>query len=142
MNDPAPAPRLAVDASVVVTLLLDPGPAGDAVAARLRECDLHAPELMCFEAANVIRRRWSAGLVTLGAAERALDGLRALPVSLWPYEPIASLMWTRRGALSAYDAAYVAVADLLDCPLLTADAKLAAAPGLDIALELAQNPAP
>jgi len=119
-----------------VTLLLDPGASGDAAAARMHQLDLHAPTLMPFEVANVIRRRWSAGLVTLGAAEQALDDLRALPVSLWAFEPLSAVMWTRRGALSAYDASYVAVAALLDCPLLTADAKLANAPGLDVELEL------
>ena len=129
-------PRLAVDASAVVALLIDPGATGDAAVAQMYQADLHAPALMPFEVANVIRRRWSAGLLTPGAAEQALDDLHALPVSLWAFEHLCAEMWTRRGALSAYDASYAAVAALLGCRLLTADAKLAHAPGLDVEIQL------
>ncbi|MDR1712121.1 MAG: type II toxin-antitoxin system VapC family toxin [Propionibacteriaceae bacterium] len=77
-----------------------------------------------YEVANVVRRRWAAQLLTQGQAELALDSFAQLEIDLWPQSLLAEQVWALRGQLGAYDAAYVALAGLLDAPLLTADAKL------------------
>ena len=130
-----PAP-LVVDASTVVTLLIDPGPAGDAVAARMRHATLLAPELMPFEVANVLRRRRNAGLLSAAEADLAHAELVDLPIDLWPWQAIAARAWELGANLSSYDAAYVALAEQTDAPLLTRDARLASAPGIRARVEL------
>jgi predicted nucleic acid-binding protein len=114
-----------VDASTILMVLLSDE--GDAAADRMAQGQLAAPHLLGFEVANVIRRRWSSQLLSQGQAELALDGFAKLEIDFWPHALLAQQMWQLRGQLSAYDAAYVALAKLLGAPLLTADARLAKA---------------
>ena len=127
---------LVVDASAIVTLLIDPGSAGDAVAARMRHATLLAPALMPFEVANVVRRRRNAGLLSTAEADLAHAELVELPVELWPWQATALRAWELGANLSSYDAAYVALAEQTDAPLLTRDARLASAPGIRARVEL------
>ena len=60
----------------------------------------------------------------------AQHDLLRLPLELWPYEPVAERVWDLRHNLSTYDGWYVALAELLEAPLATADLRLARAPGL------------
>ena len=78
-----------VDASVIVSLLIDPGPAGASIASRLGSATLIAPALLPFEVANVLRRRRNAGLLSPGEAALAHDDLLTLPIELWPWETLA-----------------------------------------------------
>jgi predicted nucleic acid-binding protein len=130
-----PAP-LVVDASAIVTLLIDPGSAGDAVAARMRHATLLAPALMPFEVANVVRRRRNAGMLSTAEADLAHAELVELPVELWPWQATALRAWELGADLSSYDAAYIALAEETDAPLLTRDARLASAPGVRARIEL------
>lgn len=130
-----PAP-LVVDASAIVTLLIDPGPAGDAVAARMRHGTLLAPALMPFEVANVVRRRRNAGLLSTAEADLAHAELVELPVEFWPWQATALRAWELGANLSSYDAAYIALAEETDAPLLTRDARLASVPGVRARIEL------
>ena len=130
-----PAP-LVVDASAIVTLLIDPGSAGDAVAARMRHATLLAPALMPFEVANVVRRRRNAGLLSTAEADLAHAELVELPVELWPWQATALRAWELGADLSTYDAAYIALAEETDAPLLTRDARLASASGVRARIEL------
>ena len=61
---------------------------------------------------------------------QAHGDLLDLPIELWPYEPLAQRAWELRGNASVDDASYVALAELVDAPLVTLDAKLAGAPGI------------
>ena len=83
---------------------------------------------MPFEVANVLRRAELAGDVSAETAALAHDDLRQLQVRLVGYEPLADRVWELRERVSAYDASYVALAELLDVPLATLDAKLSRAP--------------
>jgi len=130
-----PAP-LVVDASAIVTLLIDPGSAGDAVAARMRHATLLAPALMPFEVANVVRRRRHAGMLSTAEADLAHAELVELPVELWPWQATALRAWELGANLSTYDAAYIALAEETDAPLLTRDARLASASGVRARIEL------
>ena len=115
-----------VDASALVALLLDNGFAGEWVAEQLRGRAIAAPHLVTFETANIIRRHLAAKLVTPDAARNANRFLRDLQIELWPYEPLAERSWELRSNLTTYDAAYVALAELLSAPVITLDKRLAA----------------
>lgn len=125
----ATPPRLVIDASALVGLLLDPGERGAHVADLVSGAQLHAPALLPFEVANVLRRLHLAGKLTAAEASVAHDDAARLPVELWPYEVVGPRVWELRGSLTAYDGAYVALAERLGARLLTADRRLAAAPG-------------
>ena len=121
---------LVVDASAAVALLLDAGHTGDWVAAQVADRHLAAPELVMYEAANVLRRRAAAGAVSPAEATLAHEDLRALALELWPYAVVAERVWQLRDNVTVYDAAYVAVAEMLEADLVTLDVRLARAPGL------------
>jgi predicted nucleic acid-binding protein len=119
---------LVVDASAVVAALVDTGPAGT-WAEGLLTSTLVAPELLHAEVANVLRRAAGDGEITDDVASLAHADLVDLRIELVPYEPVAARVWELRHNLTAYDAWYVAVAELIDAPLATLDERLAAAPG-------------
>jgi predicted nucleic acid-binding protein len=119
---------LVVDASAVVAALVDTGPSGT-WAEGLLTPTLVAPQLLHAEVANVLRRAAGAGDITDDVASLAHADLVDLRVELVPYEPVAARVWELRHNLTAYDAWYVAVAELIDAPLATLDERQAAAPG-------------
>jgi predicted nucleic acid-binding protein len=125
-----------VDASAVVVLLIDPGDAGERVARRLAGRTVAAPDLLPHEVTNVLRRLRNAGRLSEAESRLALDGLHALSVELWPQAILAERVWLLGANLSAYDAAYVALAEQLDAVLLTADARITRAPGVRCAVEV------
>ena len=119
-----------VDASVVIEVLLGT-PAGRAVEGRLfdRRAELHAPHLLDVEVAQVLRRYGASGDLTPGRAAEAIADLADLPITRHEHVLLLPRIWQLRHNLTAYDAAYVALADALDATLLTRDAKLARAGG-------------
>jgi predicted nucleic acid-binding protein len=120
---------LVVDASVLAVALADDGRDGDKARARLRGEHLAAPELIDLEVASVLRRQFAAGHLDTRRAELALADLVDLPLRRAPHRPLLERCWELRGNLTVYDAAYVALAEALDCDLLTGDARVAKAPG-------------
>jgi predicted nucleic acid-binding protein len=129
---------LVVDASVLVVALADDGVDGDGARARLRGEELAAPELLDLEVTSVLRKQRSAGLIDDRRALLALTDLRALPIHRAPHLPLLSRCWELRENLTIYDAAYVALAELLQADLLTGDSRLAAAPGPRCGIEVLQ----
>jgi predicted nucleic acid-binding protein len=127
---------LVVDASVLVVALGDDGADGDRARARLRDEELVAPELIDLEVISVLRRQLSAGTLDVRRAQFAVDDLRDLPMQRAPHRPLLSRCWELRSNLTAYDAAYVALAEALDTVVLTADVHLANAPGVMCPIEL------
>jgi predicted nucleic acid-binding protein len=121
--------RVVCDASAVVAVLLDDGTDGRWATEALRGRSLAAPALLPCETANIIRRQELAGLVDRDQAAQAHADLLDLSIEMWPYEPLAQRAWELRGNLSIYDAAYVALAELLDVTLVTLDRRMASAPG-------------
>lgn len=120
---------LVVDASAAVALLADAGEAGDWAAARLRGSALAAPDLMPYEASNILRRQQLAGALDSTSATLAHNDLMALPVDLYPYIALADRAWQLRDNLTIYDASYVALAELLAATLVTLDIRLSRAAG-------------
>ncbi|MEJ7787864.1 MAG: type II toxin-antitoxin system VapC family toxin [Solirubrobacteraceae bacterium] len=120
---------LVVDASVLAPALADDGADGDKARARLRGQALVAPELVDLETTSVIGRQLLAGTLDARRARLALTDLVELPLRRAPHRPLLARCWELRQNVTVYDAAYVALAELLDVVLLTADARLANAPG-------------
>ncbi len=114
---------LVVDASVLAPALGDDGPDGDAARARLRGQALAAPELIDLETTSVIRRRFQTGALDARRAGLALTDLLELPLRRAPHRPLLARCWELRANLTVYDAAYVALAELLEAVLVTADAR-------------------
>jgi predicted nucleic acid-binding protein len=122
-------PQFVLDASAAIALLADAGPAGQWVDATTRGARLMAPDLMPFEAGNILRRHALAGILDASAATLAHADLLALPVDLYPYVALAERVWELRATLTVYDASYAALAEQTTAPLVTLDARLGRAPG-------------
>ena len=122
---------MVLDASAVVEWLMG-SERGDAVVAQMLDDpdgSFFAPDLLDVEVVQAFRRLARSGAVSDARATGAVELLDALPVERHSAEILVSRMWTLRDNLSAYAAAYVALAEALDCPLLTCDARCADAPG-------------
>jgi len=121
--------RIVLDASAAVAMLVDSGPEGEwatnVVSGRL----LAAPDLMPYEAGNILRRQVMVGTLDSSAATLAHRDLTSLRLELCPYAALAERAWALRENLTIYDAAYVALAELLAVPLVTLDGRLARAHG-------------
>ncbi|MBL0169657.1 MAG: type II toxin-antitoxin system VapC family toxin [Gemmatimonadaceae bacterium] len=128
---------MVLDASVVVELVLA-SQAGTAAMARLVADNalLHAPELLDIEVLHVLRRAALLGQLTPQRAEQAIGVLESLPLTRHPHAPLRRRCWQLRANFSAYDAAYVALAEGLGARLMTRDARIARAPGLGAVVEL------
>ncbi len=131
MSAPATAHSLFEDAQslLVAPLIAEGGPDGDAFRAAARGQTLLASDLLRVEVLSVVRRHLAAGALSAQQANDAVDDLLALPITLYPTTPLLRRCWELRSNVTAYDACYVALAETLDIALLTADAKLANAPG-------------
>lgn len=127
---------IVVDASILVTALADDGPDGERTRRRLGGERLAAPHLIDVEVVSAWRRLAAAGHLGERRAGFARADLRTLPIMRVPHAPLLERCWELRANLTTYDAAYVALAELMDAPLLTADVKLAATPGPTCTIEV------
>ena len=119
---------IVLDSSAVVEWLLGL-PQADAVSERIVSADsLHAPALLDVEVAQVVRRYTAAGEIGAEAGERSLGALSELDVNRYTHELLLPLIWRLRHNVTAYDAAFLALAAALDAPLLTLDARLSRVP--------------
>lgn len=126
--------RAVCDASALVALLVDGGPAGQWATDRLIDVELLAPHLVLFETANILRRHELASLISPDQAAQAHVDLLDIAIELWPYDVLAHRAWRLRANLSLYDAACVALAEETDATLVTLDRRIAAAPGIECAV--------
>jgi len=123
---------IVVDASVLAVAIADDGPDGDSARARLRSEDLAAPELVDLEVMSVLRRR----ALEQRRVVRAIEDLVELPLARAPHLPLLRRCWELRDNLTIYDAAYVALAEALEVPLVTADRRLSRAAGIRCPVDL------
>ena len=121
-----------VDAGVVVELVasnLDPRRLGDE--------EIVAPHLIDSEVTNALRRLVISGNLTEEQGSLAMSGFLGLILTRFPGDWLRPRMWALRHNLSAYDATYVALAEMIEATaLVTTDARLAIAPGLECSVEL------
>jgi predicted nucleic acid-binding protein len=115
---------IVVDASAALAGLLNAGPARAALGFE----QVHVPHLVDSEVASGLRRRVASGRMGSDTAWRRLAAWRRLGMTRYPTFPLLDRIRELRDNLSADDAAYVALAEALDCGLLTADGRLARAP--------------
>lgn len=130
---------IVLDASAVLELLLATA-GGNAVRRRIVAASetLHAPHLIDLEVTQVLRRYCSSGVLSAARGAVALEDFRSLDLERYAHEPLLQRIWRMRASVTAYDAAYLALAEALDATLLTFDAKLRAAPGHKARIELLQ----
>jgi len=128
---------IVVDASALLEVLLRT-PAAEAVERRLFDSrqTLHVPHLLDVEVAQVVRRYAATGEVGEERGRAALADLADLPLHRYPHDFLLQRVWDLRHNLTAYDAVYVALAEVLDAPLLTRDQRLAGAAGHHARVEL------
>ena len=117
------------DSSALVASLVDYGSDARWVDAAFGDDDLACPELALAEASNILRRMELAGRISHTEATDAYDELLDIDIVLYPFAPFAERIWELRNNLTIYDAWFVALAETLDCSLVTLDHRLSRAPG-------------
>ena len=120
---------IVLDASAAIDLLLELGPVAAWVEDRLAEEVVHAPSVIDLEVTSAMRKLVGRQVIELDRAELALEDLVAMPLNRYPSTRLVDRIWALRANLTPYDAAYVALAEALDAPLLTTDARLARSAG-------------
>ena len=127
-----------VDAAVIVDALLDLSVDAGAVRDRLAVESLPwaAPELLDAEVMHVVRRRVLRGELSSSAGASALADLAALAIERHSHRPLLQRAFALRDNATAYDALYIALAEVLEVPLLTRDAALAGVPGVTVPVEV------
>jgi predicted nucleic acid-binding protein len=123
---------IVVDASA----LIDGIDGRPGVIERLAAEDIHAPHLIDVEVASALRRLVATDRLHQQRAVDALHVLEQAEIHRHPHQPLLRIIWSLRDRVSAYDAAYVALAAALQAPLVTTDRKLASIAGLPCAVEV------
>jgi predicted nucleic acid-binding protein len=121
---------IVLDASAAVDWLVQTA-AAQRIESRIfsRNQSLHAPEILDLEVAQVLRRLVREGVLAASRADAAIRDMLDLRITRYPHYLLLPRIWQLRHNLSAYDAAYIVLAEKLGATLLTRDAKLASAPG-------------
>jgi predicted nucleic acid-binding protein len=128
---------IVLDPSATVDWLLQT-PAGQRIDARIYSGNesLHAPHLLDLEVVQVLRRLAREGTISEMRAGQAIEDLQDLRIARYPHSWFLPRIWQLRHNLSAYDAAYVALAERLGATVVTRDAPLGSAPGHRARVEL------
>jgi predicted nucleic acid-binding protein len=128
---------IVLDASVVIEWLLQTT-AGRQIETRIysRGESLHAPHLLDLEVPHVLRRLLRERDISERRADQAIQDLAGLRLTRYPHFVFLSRIWRYRNHVSAYDAAYLVLAEELGATLLTRDTHLASAPGITAKIEL------
>lgn len=129
---------IVIDASAEIAVLLNIGPEVEGVRERIARPGetLHVPHLFEIEVLHALRSLGLRGTLSLERARLALSRLKDTQLVRYPHSTFMDIIWDLRVNLTAYDAAYVALAEALDAPLVTMEARLAQAPGIRAAVEV------
>ncbi|MFM8636029.1 MAG: type II toxin-antitoxin system VapC family toxin [Planctomycetia bacterium] len=128
---------IVLDASAALELLLRAPDHPRLVDRVLRSGEtIAAPHVLDLEVAHVLRRFVMAGELTDSRARKAIKDHRALGISRYPHDVLLDRVWQMRVNCTAYDAAYLALSEALDAPLITCDMKLAGIPGASASVEV------
>jgi predicted nucleic acid-binding protein len=128
---------IVVDASAVAAALVVDAPIGAMASERLAsDHDQRAPSLIDLEILSMLRRWLAQGRLGSSRADQAVVDLASLPIERYPHVALLPRVWELRHNLTPYDGAYVALAEALGAPLVTADGRLARATGPRCGIEL------
>ena len=115
---------------MLANVIGDDGADGKRARTELRSAqDLAAPDLVDVETVAVLRKRWLAEAITQRRFASAIGDLENIAIDRYPTLQLMRRAYELRSTVTSYDAAYVALAEILGCELLTGDARLAKAPG-------------
>lgn len=130
---------IVVDASALIEVLLNT-PDAPRVADRIFAPDesLHVPHVIDLEVAQVLRRFVRTKNIPAQRGREALDDFARMPLARYPHDLMLPRIWELRDNLSAYDAAYVVLAEILSAPLVTRDVKLSSVRGHGARIEVVQ----
>jgi len=128
---------IVLDASAAIDWLLQTS-AGQHIDKRIYSHNesLHAPHLLDLEVTQVLRRLASQGVISAHRADEAIRDLLDLRITRYPHQVLLRHIWQLRHNFSAYDAAYIVLAEQLGAALITRDARLASASGHAATVEL------
>ena len=131
---------IVLDASAAVSVLLNLDERAPRIRSRMDQADdgLHVPHLFEVEVMSVLRRYALGGALSPERSHLALYRLSTMRITRYPHTALLARVWELRRNVSAYDAAYVALAETLNAPLVTMDARLARASGIRATVELFQ----
>ncbi|HET7207439.1 MAG TPA: type II toxin-antitoxin system VapC family toxin [Terriglobales bacterium] len=128
---------IVLDASAAIEWLFQ-SPAGNKIDRKIFSTSqtLHVPHLLDVEVAQVVRRFVRDRVITAQRGEEALEDLSDMPLRRYAHDFLIPRVWELRATLTAYDAVYVALAEVLDVPLLTCDRRIASASGHSAKVEV------
>ncbi|MDQ4070164.1 MAG: type II toxin-antitoxin system VapC family toxin [Actinomycetota bacterium] len=127
---------LVVDASSLYEVVADTARADDVRARLALDADHVAPSLIDVEVVSVIRRHHIVGRLDSTAAAQAVEDLRDWPGERFAHRPLLDRVWELRQSVRAWDAFYVALAEVMQATLITSDSRLARAPGPKCSIEV------
>lgn len=129
---------LVLDASAAVSVLLNVDRVARDLRYRIQQPDesLHVPHLFDVEVLHVLRRHSFSGALSERRERVALDRLSSTRMTRYPHTALLGRIWELKNNLTAYDAAYVALAESLGVPLVTLDGRLSQAPGIRAPVEV------
>ena len=125
---------LVVDTSAVLAALAERTPDGALVRRLGDDGELHAPHLIDIEILQALRGLVRGGKLSADRADDVRTDVAALAITRYGHEPLADRVWALGDDLTAYDAVFIALSEALEAPLITCDARLAAAPGIAVEL--------
>ena len=130
---------IVIDASVLANVIGDDEDDGDLARSELRLADdVSAPDLVDVETVAVLRKRWLAGSITARRFASAITDLESIAIVRYPTLPLMRRAYELRANVTPHDAAYVALAEVLDCELLTGDGRLGDASGPTCSIRVLQ----
>jgi predicted nucleic acid-binding protein len=129
---------IVLDASAAVALLVGQGTGAERIRQEVESPDqsLHVPHVMDLEVLHALRRQTLLGALSSGRSAEAIEDFKNLTLFRYPHATLVDRIWSLRNNLTVYDAAYIALAEALEAPLITMDARLARAPGIRAAIEV------
>ena len=129
---------IVLDASAVVAVLVGLGEGAERIRMKAESPgeSLHVPHVMDLEVLHALRRQTLLGTLSRERSAEAIEDLKNIAFVRYPHATLVDRIWSLKNNLTAYDAAYVALAEALNAPLVTMDARLAQAPGILAAVEV------
>lgn len=129
---------IVLDASAAVAVLLNLSKSAASIRERMNRVDeeTHVPHVFELEVLSALRRHTLGGILSEKRSAEAIEDLTSMRINRYPHTALLSRIWELKDNVTTYDAAYIALAETLEAPLVTRDAKLARASGIRAVVEV------